>query len=176
MAPMQMQPMSSMQPMSPMQPMSAMQQQPSWWPAELGVPASSGAQNELRYAIFPAAGRLAVEHSGHCRVFDVSGQAIRGVSLQSGTGDLILSTAEGDRPLSQFPEISPATEVAPERPAQITATTATATTSNATPVTTPTGGTDDPYAALERLGELKAKGILTEEEFSSKKAELLARL
>jgi hypothetical protein len=31
-------------------------------------------------------------------------------------------------------------------------------------------------AALERLGDLKAKGILTEAEFSAKKADLLSRL
>ena len=107
-------------------------------------------------------------------MFDVGGQAIRGVSLQSGTADLILSTPEGDRPLSQFPEISLASELAPEGPAQTTATAATA--PNATAATATNRGSDDPYAALERLGELKAKGILTEEEFSSKKAELLALL
>jgi hypothetical protein len=31
-------------------------------------------------------------------------------------------------------------------------------------------------ATLEKLGDLKAKGILTEQEFAAKKAELLARL
>jgi membrane protease subunit (stomatin/prohibitin family) len=35
---------------------------------------------------------------------------------------------------------------------------------------------DDILATLEKLGELKAKGILTEEEFSAKKAELLKKL
>jgi hypothetical protein len=30
--------------------------------------------------------------------------------------------------------------------------------------------------ALERLGELQRKGILTEEEFAAKKADLLSRL
>ncbi len=35
---------------------------------------------------------------------------------------------------------------------------------------------DDVMATLERLGELKAKGILTDEEFSAKKAELLKKL
>jgi hypothetical protein len=32
------------------------------------------------------------------------------------------------------------------------------------------------FATLERLGELMQKGILTEEEFAAKKAELLSRL
>jgi membrane protease subunit (stomatin/prohibitin family) len=35
---------------------------------------------------------------------------------------------------------------------------------------------DDVIATLEKLGELKAKGILTEEEFSAKKSELLKKL
>ena len=35
---------------------------------------------------------------------------------------------------------------------------------------------DDVMATLEKLGDLKAKGILTQEEFDSKKAELLKKL
>jgi membrane protease subunit (stomatin/prohibitin family) len=35
---------------------------------------------------------------------------------------------------------------------------------------------DDVMATLEKLGELKAKGILTQEEFDGKKAELLKKL
>jgi hypothetical protein len=34
----------------------------------------------------------------------------------------------------------------------------------------------DILAAIERLGELKTKGVLTDEEFSEKKKELLLRL
>ena len=34
----------------------------------------------------------------------------------------------------------------------------------------------DVMATLEKLGELKAKGVLTEEEFNAKKAELLKKL
>ena len=35
---------------------------------------------------------------------------------------------------------------------------------------------DDILATLEKLGELKAKGILSEDEFAAKKAELLKKL
>ena len=35
---------------------------------------------------------------------------------------------------------------------------------------------DDVMATIEKLGELKAKGILTDEEFAAKKAELLKKL
>ncbi|MGB9088412.1 MAG: SHOCT domain-containing protein [Pseudomonas farsensis] len=37
-------------------------------------------------------------------------------------------------------------------------------------------GSGDVLSALEKLGELKAAGVLTEDEFNAKKAELLARL
>ncbi|MCB4771826.1 SHOCT domain-containing protein [Ancylobacter sp. Lp-2] len=40
----------------------------------------------------------------------------------------------------------------------------------------PSGGHDDIFDKLERLGELAKKGILTEAEFQAKKTELLARL
>jgi hypothetical protein len=35
---------------------------------------------------------------------------------------------------------------------------------------------DDVMSTLERLGEMKTKGILTQEEFDAKKAELLKKL
>jgi hypothetical protein len=35
---------------------------------------------------------------------------------------------------------------------------------------------EDVMATLEKLGELKAKGILTDDEFNAKKAELLKKL
>ncbi|MCD6007765.1 MULTISPECIES: SHOCT domain-containing protein [Halomonadaceae] len=38
------------------------------------------------------------------------------------------------------------------------------------------GANDEIFAALERLGDLKAGGILSEEAFTAKKAELLSRL
>ena len=37
-------------------------------------------------------------------------------------------------------------------------------------------GQEDILAAIERMAELQARGVLTETEFSMKKAELLARL
>jgi len=37
----------------------------------------------------------------------------------------------------------------------------------------PEGGMDDKLAQLERLGQLKAQGILTEEEFAQQKAAIL---
>ena len=42
--------------------------------------------------------------------------------------------------------------------------------------TTKGGGGDDPLLAIEKLGELLKKGILTQEEFDKKKAELLGKI
>jgi hypothetical protein len=41
---------------------------------------------------------------------------------------------------------------------------------------TPPQSQEEILAALERLGQLHQKGILSDDEFKSKKAELLARL
>jgi hypothetical protein len=41
---------------------------------------------------------------------------------------------------------------------------------------TPHDGTPDVLATIEKLAELHAKGILNDEEFSAKKAELLRRV
>ena len=41
-----------------------------WWPAELGFPNGSGGQNQVRYAYFNTARRLAVELSGDVTVYD----------------------------------------------------------------------------------------------------------
>ena len=38
------------------------------------------------------------------------------------------------------------------------------------------GGEEDPLATIERLAELQKKGILTQEEFDKKKAELLSKI
>jgi membrane protease subunit (stomatin/prohibitin family) len=48
----------------------------------------------------------------------------------------------------------------------------------AAPATAPAVGVkaEDVMATLEKLGELKSKGILTQEEFDAKKAELLKKL
>lgn len=43
-------------------------------------------------------------------------------------------------------------------------------------LTSPTGNTESPLELLKKLGELKAAGILTEEEFDAKKASLLAKV
>jgi hypothetical protein len=45
---------------------------PSWWPVELGSPSATGSQNNLRYAVFPSEGRLAVELDGTLTIYDTT--------------------------------------------------------------------------------------------------------
>lgn len=81
-----MQGMAPMKPMKPMKPMEAMKPisppDDSWWPAGLSDPSSTGGQNGVRYAFFPAQRRLAVEQNGRVRQYDTGSHRISGVSQQ----------------------------------------------------------------------------------------------
>ncbi len=158
----------------------------SWWPAELGLPTTSGAQNDMAYAYFPAARRLAVRQGGQVRLYDTGDHSIYGVSQQQGPSQSLgFSSDRGtlrledlrpaDAPQLQSPpstfEPAPAPEVAPAMPPQ--AVQPQPMQPPAMPAAAPGG---DPLAMIERLATLRSQGILTEEEFAAKKAELLARL
>lgn len=57
-----------------------------WWPEALGTPNATGGQNDVRYAYFAAANRLAIAQGGAVAVYDTGGQRITGVSQQQGSG------------------------------------------------------------------------------------------
>ena len=68
----------------------------AWWPAELGAPASTGAQNDIRYACFPAARRLAIQIDGRVTVYDTLDHQISGFSQQqSGDASLTFTSQHG---------------------------------------------------------------------------------
>ena len=151
----------------------------NWWPAELGAPASSGGQNDMRYAYFPAARRLAVQQGGRISLYDTGTRQIYGASQQQGAGQsLSFSSDQGTvrledlQPLDAAPApvAPPPTPMAPAPMAPPIATPAMA----PTDAPAPEGG--DPLALIERLAGLREKGILSDEEFAAKKAELLRRL
>ncbi len=135
----------------------------SWWPAELGTPASSGAQNDLRYAYFPAACRLAIQQNGRLRLFDTGDHRIFGVSQQQQGGGAQIPTFTSDKGDVRLADLKPV-DAGAQGPAAPP---------HARPIDPPAG---DPIATIERLAALHEKGILTPEEFAAKKAELLARL
>lgn len=157
-----------------------------WWPAELGSPASTGAQNDLRYAFFPEQRRLAIQQDGRVRVHDTGEHRLSGFSQQQGGGqsltfmsqfglvrvaDLPLVPPQGDQPQDQPP---PASAMPPPRTPEAAPSVAPVAAPTVAPVTTL--APDDILRTIERLAELRRKDILTEEEFLAKKAELLARL
>jgi len=150
----------------------------NWWPGDLGTPSAIGNQNNVRYAYFANARRLAVKTGGEVWVYDTLDHQIGGFSQQQGLGGSItFSSQYGTVDLSRLPVTARngQTVLQPTPPPPPTNFQA----SFATPA--PTGGvaftnSADVIAALEKLGDLKSKGILTEAEFTAKKAELLSRL
>ncbi|CAK0763795.1 SHOCT domain-containing protein [Gammaproteobacteria bacterium] len=144
----------------------------TWWPPEFGPPSATGTQNNVRYAYFANARRLAVETSNNVWIYDTQDHQIGGFSQQQGMGSSILFTSQyGTVNLASLPVVSRGGQLVP--PPQSVPTTHIAVETNPHPTTSQ--GTDI-FTAIERLGDLKAKGILTDEEFVAKKAELLSRL
>ncbi|MGK4000703.1 SHOCT domain-containing protein [Sorangium sp. So ce1024] len=143
-----------------------------WWPGELGVPSSTGAQNNIRYAYFPGARRLAVDVDGRVSVYDTLDHQIGGVSQQQGSGASVTFTSQyGVVSVQSLPVVSgdAAGQQAPAAaPEQAGAGAAGGRASSAQEA--------DVFAAIERLAELRQKGIITEQEFAAKKTDLLSRL
>jgi hypothetical protein len=144
-----------------------------WWPADLGIPSTTGAQNSVRYAYFPAARRLAIEVNGQVTIYDTLDHQISGVSQQqSGDASVTFTSQFGLVSLCSLPVLSP------ERGAPSVETSLS--TSESPPsvaqnmVNVAPG--EDILGTIERLAKLHKKGILSEQEFAAKKAELLSRL
>ncbi len=77
-----------------------------WWPEDLGQPSASGAQNDMRYACFPDARRLAVMRDGTVRVYDTGDHRISGFSQQQSTGQALrFHAADGTYSLADFREV-----------------------------------------------------------------------
>jgi hypothetical protein len=144
----------------------------SWWPAEFGFPSSTGGQNDISYAIFPQARRLAIRRNGEVTIFDTLDHSIGGVSQQQGSDtSLTFSSQYGTCTTLQLPLVS-----GPGFQAR-------GTTANFAAPAAPTYqqpqtnlSASETISLLEKLGQLREAGILTEEEFAAKKAELLQRL
>ena len=101
-----MEPMKGMEPMKPMEPMEPMKGADAWWPKDLGEPATSGAQNGLRYAFFPDRQRLVIERDGQVSTYDSGDHRIGGVSQASGTAQsLTFSSQNGDVDLGTLPKL-----------------------------------------------------------------------
>jgi hypothetical protein len=148
-----------------------------WWPAELGSPNGAGAQNQIRYAYFNAARRLAVDLNSHVTIYDTLDHQIGGVSQQQGGGASLTFTSQyGTVSVSSLPVIS-VDGVSVDRMPRSAPAPSLAPAPAAPPAPRgETGEEADIFAKIERLADLHRKGILSEQEFSAKKAELLSRL
>lgn len=166
----------------------------NWWPGDLGSAGSVGAQNNMRYAYFPNARRLAIDVNGTVTVYDTGEHSIGGFSQQqSGDQSLLFTSQFGLVRVADLPvvaggssgapaQVVPAQRdelVVPDVPAPVMppAAQAAPATSPAAPAGALTGLTpDEIFSAIEKLSSLHQNGILTEAEFTAKKAELLSRL
>lgn len=166
----------------------------NWWPDELGLPSSAGAQNTTRYAFFPEHRRLAIDTDGRLTLYDTGERIVTGASQQQGgSSSLRFSGPQGSFSLEDLPPVEREAAVTPSAPtagAASSASSAAMSGSSAfaappaapeppSPSPSPAApgtGSADILSVLERLAELHKKGVLTEAEFSAKKAELLARL
>ncbi len=169
----------------------------AWWPEDLGTPSSSGGQNQVRYAYFPSIHQIAVD-PGNGRdlvLLDTGDHQIGGFGQQqSGDGDpyagISFSSQFGQFALSSLPRVGatpgasrePSPAKAAERPrdqdanesvrAEPSAPAASSSPESST--TLNVGG--DIVGTIERLAKLRDAGVLSEEEFKTKKTELLRRL
>jgi hypothetical protein len=160
----------------------------SWWPAELGSPSSSGAQNDSRYAYFPQSQRLAIERGGQITVYNTLDHQIGGVQQQQGgaCGSLSFSSQFGTFTVDSLPIVSPVPNHASEAPPPQSSPPANPPVPfqqslqgfSPAPPAVPSGpqSQNEILATIERLSDLHQRGVLSEDEFRSKKADLLNRL
>jgi hypothetical protein len=66
-----------------------------WWPTGLGKPGAVGAQNDLRYAVFPETRRLVIDDRGTVSVYDTGNHRIFGIA-QAQSSDRTLSFRSQD--------------------------------------------------------------------------------
>ncbi len=142
----------------------------SWWPAGLQSPSTSGAQNGLRYAYFADAHRLAIERDGAVQLYDTGEHRIGGVSQQQGSGRsdaLQFSSQHGPVDLASLRRLDSVTAAAPQS------------LSNPAPHSSPSPpseGSRDALDLLAKLADLHRLGVLSDDEFTTKKSELLRRI
>ncbi len=88
-----------------------------WWPAELGSPASTGAQNDMRYAFFPGPRRLAIQDDARVRMYDTGEHRLSGFSQQqSGDRSLTFTSQLGLVRVADLPLVEPRGDQAQDQP------------------------------------------------------------
>ena len=161
----------------------------NWWPFELGVPTTSGAQNNIRYAYFANQRRLATDLNGRVSVYDTLDHQIGGVSQQQGGGSSVTFTSQyGTVDVLNLPLISGGADMVPAKTSMPPPTSVNPPKTDnwqqetnaysAPPPISSAGSVQkaEIFATIEQLEQLRQKNILTEGEFVAKKTDLLNRL
>jgi hypothetical protein len=65
-----------------------------WYPSELGTPSAIGAQNSLRYAVFPGKRRLVIDDGGNIQTYDTGEHRIYGIAQAQSTGQTLTFTSQ----------------------------------------------------------------------------------
>ncbi|KAA0991208.1 SHOCT domain-containing protein [Dyadobacter aurulentus] len=169
------------------------------WPAVFGNPTSSGSQNSFHYAYFSPVHRLVIDEDGKRTIYDTKHHQITGVSQQQGPGNSYRFTSQdGYVDLHNLPVISEPRDGSPrdgspgdaspgdaspgdgsvKEQSQPTPGIVYDVTATADLRTESTGNSpqDIIIATIEKINVLYERGQITEEEFKSKKQELLTRL
>jgi len=147
-----------------------------WWGPDLRWPNSTGAQNGVRYAYFAQARRLAIEVNGRVTIYDTLDHQIGGFSQQqSYGGSLSFNSQYGLIDVARLPVVS-VDGVAQRQEASQAASPAPAPAAAVQPANPAMAGDLDIFATIDKLADLRSRNILTDAEFETKKAELLARL
>jgi len=77
----------------------------NWWPSHLGTPSSVGAQNDLRYAVFPR--RLVIKDGERVKIYDTGNHRIFGVAqAQSADQTLTFTSQDGLVRVKDLPKVS----------------------------------------------------------------------
>ena len=158
-----------------------------WWPSNLGSPNAVGSQNNVAYAYFSSARRLAVKTGSSVWVYDTGDHQIGGFSQQQGSGGSITFSSQfGTVSLLSLKVVTKdgQTVQAPIQPAPSFVVPSNSNQSTSNNANSPSNSFDnnsgdqnqDIFATIERLGQLQQQGLITQEEYGAKKAELLGRL
>jgi len=148
-----------------------------WWPTDLGlgIPFSSGGQNNTRYAVF--SNRLAVEVNGEVTVYNTLDNNISGVSQQQGSDtSLNFSSQYGTISVDSLPIVfsSKPTPVVEQNNNFVE--TPVINTIHSEPSYNKQESTNEIIDLIAKLASLYDAGALTQEEFNTKKSELLSRI
>ncbi len=159
----------------------------NWWGTDLRWPNSTGAQNDVQYAYFAQACRLAIRVNGRVTIYDTLDHQIGGFSQQqSYGGSLSFNSQHGLIDVARLPVVS--IDGLPQMAGSANNVTLAPELSQATPAATVPSGAGhqrettsntaelDIFATIDKLAELRGRNILSEAEFEAKKTELLARL